>query len=232
MLHVFVGIGLWINFPPNITNTNALLLHGNDSLRFLPKPLYYWQSTDAPKITVKVWDATQGELGPLESSWMNINTDPFSNTTQSLSNRLGLFSSSTATIVATRFGCDGVVNSQVIHDACCTCGGNGATCAGCDNVQGSNVKIDGCDICGGSENTCLGCDYIPFSFTSFGVCSECISTISVPSDNSNLPATLYPSTSFQDCSGTCFGMSVNDDCGVCSGGGTSHSFNEDKWVYA
>ena len=218
-----------MNFPPGILETQALLLHGNDRVRFLPRPGYFWSGTSIPSITVKAWDASVGsvEQHMKESSRMNINTDPFTDTQQSQYSPIGHFSTGTAIIRATRFGCDGVINSGMIHDACCMCGGSGAGCAGCDGTTGSNKLYDACDTCGGSETACLGCDFVPSSSTVAGSCEECVSSVNTPT-GSGLQETTYPVTSFQDCAGACFGVGLVDDCGVCSGGNTSHRYNSDK----
>lgn len=193
-------------------------------MRFIPKPSYYWLTTSAPNLTVKAWDTTEGSsiLRQTELSWMNINTRPYFNTTRSLSNSIGLFSSTTCTLVASRYGCNDVPNSALIHDACCVCGGDGATCDGCDGVQRSNAKYDSCDICEGTGVTCRGCDYIPWSSTVSGSCKECISS---SSSNGSL---IYPSDSFKDCYGVCYGAAVVDECAVCSDGTTLHNYNSDK----
>lgn len=158
---------------------------------------------------------------------MNINADPHTDTLQSLHTPVGRFSTSTAVIRATRYGCNGVVNSGLTHDACCVCGGNGAGCTGCDDVTGSNKLYDACGMCGGSETSCLGCDFIPSSFTVAGSCGECVSGVNIPT-GSSLREAAYPADSFQDCAGVCFGVGLVDDCKVCSGGNTSHSYNSDK----
>ena len=158
---------------------------------------------------------------------MNINTDPFIDTLQSQHRPVGRFSTATATVRATRHGCDGVVNSAMINDACCACGGNGAGCMGCDNTQASNKIFDACDMCGGSETTCLGCDFIPYSLTNTGGCGQCVSNVNTPT-GSGLVNSNYPLGSFQDCNGVCLGLSLIDECEVCSGGTTSHQYNSDK----
>ena len=193
--------------------TTSFLLKGNDSIRFIPKPNFYWSASTAPYITVKAWDVSTGSLEL--SSLANVNTNPYINTAQSISNSIGLFSTSLVNIIATRLGCDGVPNSAVVHDACCMCGGSGTGCAGCDDVHGSNVQYDSCDVCGGLDDTCTGCDFVPLSTSVLGTCNECLSTGNV-------------SISFKDCSGTCFGASVSDDCEICSGGTTNHQYNTDK----
>ena len=158
---------------------------------------------------------------------MNINTDPFMDTLQSRHRPVGRFSVSTAIVRTTRHGCDGVVNSAMVIDACCVCGGNGAGCMGCDNSQGSNKIFDACDACGGSETTCLGCDFIPHSLTTTGGCGQCVSSVDTPT-GSGLVNSSYPTDSFQDCNDVCYGVSLVDECEVCSGGTTSHRYNSDK----
>ena len=227
---------VWINFPSSgsvtLSDTRALLLHGNDRVRFLPHPDVYWGGTSnyrTPSILVKVWDNSDFISIPgNEIETMSINTNPIEDTVQSLLYPRGLFSDDVLTIEAARFGCDGVVNSGVVHDGCCVCGGSGASCEGCDSVAGSNAIHDACDVCGGSleSDSCSGCDFVPFSGTEPGQCSECISVISVPNLNALQQYTSL-NTTFTDCDGQCYGTAVLDNCDVCSGGDTAHSPNSD-----
>lgn len=208
---------VWISFPPNINSTNSLLLNGNDSIRYIPKPNYYWTTSEAPAITVKAWDGSTGN--PATSTLMNINTDPYTNTTQSISNPIGLFSTSTVAITATRNDCNGTPNTAIVHDACCICGGTGTGCIGCNSILGSNMKYDSCGECNGNDDTCIGCDFIPLSTSIYASeCNKCIS-------NSSLQEI---SLLFKDCSGTCFGLAVTDDCGICTGGNTNYQYNTNK----
>ena len=221
-----LNINIWVNFPSQLTISSALLLHGNDRIRFLPHPDYFWVDESPPTISVKVWDNTVGPFSsdlspPSEASTMNINTDPLVDTLQSINQPIGLFSSDLVTLQAARYGCDGMVNSGVAQDQCCVCGGDGASCVGCDGVRGSNRGHDPCDVCGG-PSSCIGCDLIPFSGTELQQCGACLSQISVPSTNSE-----NANSSFVDCNGDCFGTALIDSCGVCSGGRTSHDFNTD-----
>lgn len=225
---------IWINFPSDISEARALLFHGNDRLRFLPRPEYYWENstTNIPSIAVKVWDNSLGHFSsisspPTEVSTMTINTNPLVDTQQSLYRPVGLFSSTIVNITAARYGCDGVLNSALVHDQCCVCGGQGGSCEGCDGVRGSNVKPDSCDVCGG-VSSCLGCDWIPFSVTELRQCQVCLSQISVPTSELILGLdTQFSTSSFTDCNGDCHGNALLDDCEVCSGGRTSHDFNSD-----
>ena len=73
---------------------------------------------------------------------MNINTSPFKGTLHSLTFPNGLFSNDIMTVEASRFGCDSVVNSALVHGSCCVCGGGGGACDGCDGVRGSNIQYD------------------------------------------------------------------------------------------
>ncbi len=225
----------WVNFPSNIQETNALLLHGNDRVRFLPRPGFYWDSStsDAPSISVKLWDNSLGEyaspssLPPSESAISSINTDPLVDTVQSLYREVGFFSATMVTVTAARYGCDGELDSRLVHDQCCVCGGGGETCAGCDGVRGSNVGRDSCDQCGGTSS-CLGCDSIPFSGTELRQCQVCLSQISVPTSDLSIPDdSQFSTSSFTDCRGDCLGNALLDGCGICSGGGMSHDFNSD-----
>ena len=216
---------IWINFPAEISETRSILLHGNDKLRYIPRPHYYWQDSSSPTLTVKVWDGSEGAPGQHEISKMNINANPYVDTLQSLYNPVGYFSELSAVIEATRFGCDEIINSAKVHDSCCVCGGNGNTCSGCDNTFGSNKVYDSCDVCDGTDTTCLGCDSIPLSFSETSSCSVCISELNL---NSIVIESLNISTSFKDCSNMCFGEALIDDCGICSGGNTNHDYNSDK----
>ena len=225
---------IWVNFPPFLSDTRALLLHGNDRIRFIPKPDYFWTNSTAtdlvPSMQVKVWDNSVGgtDLTPSggEISALNINTSPFEDTLQSLYNPRGRFTADVMTIVASRYGCDGVVNSGLVFDACCVCGGSGEGCEGCDGVTGGNTLYDACNVCDGPNTQCLGCDFIPFSGTEPGPCSECITNITMPT-GSNTTENTYPPSSFTDCNSDCHGTAIPDDCLVCSGGLTLHSFNTD-----
>jgi hypothetical protein len=157
---------------------------------------------------------------------MNINTSPFEDTLQSLTSPIGRFSDDIMRIEAARLGCDGIMNSGSVHDACCMCGGFGGACADCDGVRGRNVNFDSCDECGG-RNLCLGCDFIPFSGTELGPCNECITAISVVTGDTS-PSLLYPTSAFMDCNADCYGAAQNDSCGVCSGDSTGHTFDSDR----
>ena len=225
------AVGLWINFPTeNIHETRALLLHGNDRVRYLPKPAHFWSANSSPSLTVKAWDASIGSLEQhtTENSRININTNQFIDTLQSLHRQVGRFSMETAVLTAARQGCDNAVNSGMVHDACCVCGGDGTSgCSGCDNVASSNKVFDACDMCGGNEATCLGCDFIPYSLTTAGDCGQCVSSVDTPT-GSSLVTSSYPTDSFQDCAGVCFGVGLTDECGTCSGGNTTHQYNSDK----
>ncbi len=225
---------IWVNFPPGITEASALLLHGNDRVRFVPRPDFFWMNVSSdpnipPSIRAKAWDNSLYTLTRKpdnEISLLNINTDPFIDTLQSLYTPLGLFSEAVVTIEAARYGCDGVINSAVVDDACCVCAGDGSGCSGCDEETGSNVVFDACDSCGGAGVLCLGCDFVPFSSVTLGSCTECISDVSLPTGNTQ-KEDAYPATSFVDCYGTCYGMALYDDCSVCSGGQSAHKYNSD-----
>ena len=53
-------------------------------------------------------------------------------------------------------GCDGVVDSGLVNDACGVCNGNGSACAGCDGVPNSGKVYDRCNVCGGDGQSCVG----------------------------------------------------------------------------
>ncbi len=225
---------VWVSFPPGITVTTALLLHGNDRIRFVPNPDFFWLNTSTgpnpvPSIEAKAWDNSLYSLDQKpkdEISLVNINTDPFTDTLQSLVQPVGLFSDSVVAIEAARYGCDGVVNSGLVDDACCVCGGSGSSCSGCDGQVGSNDVFDACDVCAGDSSSCLGCDFIPFSNVGLGGCAECVSDISVRTGDAQKEQ-VYSQASFADCSGACYGTALFDDCTVCSGGESSHEYNSD-----
>lgn len=226
---------VWVNFPSSLSETRAFLLHGNDRIRFLPRPSFYWQNISdstnlPPSIWAKVWDNSVGNIFSNSSETLvaNINTNPFVDTLQSLTNPVGLFSDNIVTIEAARFGCDGVINSGLSFDACCVCGGNGAGCIGCNGQRDSDAIRDSCDICGGDDTLCLSCDLVPFSDTQPGTCGECVSTVSLPLQVASGETLPYPMSSFLDCNGQCYGSALTDECGVCSGGETSHRYNSDK----
>lgn len=210
---------VWFNFPPEVSDTRALLLHGSDRIRFVPRPGYFWSSTNGstpPSITAKAWDMTLG-IPSNELSLLNVNTNPNVDTLQSLTHPIGRFSVSTVTVAAIRYGCDGVPNSGVVHDVCCVCGGNGSQCKGCDSILGSKKMNDSCGVCGGRDISCLGCDFVPFSNTSRSslICG-CVSN--------GATGVVY---GFADCHGDCYGTSITDDCGVCSGSSTGHQYDKD-----
>ena len=218
----FPSSQVWFNFPSQLLPTKAFVLHGVDRIRFLPYPEYFWsnESSGLPFILAKVWDMSSSAFSlPLSDTLaININTDPHTDTMQSVHRPIGLFSSDIVTIQAARYGCDGVVNSGIVHDVCCVCGGTGESCAGCDGVRGSNISPDSCNICNGISS-CIGCNLIPFSRTELGQCNVC--------DNPSNVNIQFASNSFTDCNGDCHGSALLDDCGVCSGGGTAHDFNSD-----
>lgn len=223
----------WVNFPPSISENSAFLLQGIDRLRFVPQPNYYWlnSSNNSPLITIKIWDASINFRSTLrtELDLMGVNTNPYEDTLQSVVNPVGLFSLEQVSVYATRYGCDGVINSGMTLDACCTCGGNGRSCAGCDGVQNSNAIYDSCDTCQGDDLSCLGCDFIPYSNSIAGGCSECIGEAEIDRELREAPSFMILTTpDFIDCAGACFGSALFDNCSSCSGGNTTHNYNEEK----
>ena len=212
-----------MSFPPTVTDTRAFLLHGSDRIRFVPKPGYFWQE-NPPSLTVKAWDGTHGKVGDAELSQMNINTNPLVDTLQSVHFPVGRFSDDVAHIHAVRYGCDGMLNSGVVHDSCCVCGGDGLTCSGCDSIPSSNEVYDSCFECAGQDTSCLGCDYVPFSMTLLSECGQCV--FSALDSGSKTEPYVYSSTSLQDCDKQCFGTSLIDDCGQCTN--VVNSFNSNK----
>ena len=223
----------WVNFPTSISENNAFLLQGIDRLRFVPRPNYYWSnsSSTSPLITIKIWDASINSRSTQSSELdlMNINTNPYEDTLQSVTNPVGMFSLEKVSVYATRYGCDGVVNSAVTFDACCQCGGNGRSCAGCNGV--SNAAYDSCDACQGDDMRCLGCDFIPYSTSTTGECGECIGEAEIDREvRESSSFTTVTTADFVDCAGACYGPALTDECSVCSGGNSSHNYNEEKYV--
>ena len=228
----------WVNFPRNLSETSALFLRPQDRLRFVPRPSYYWSNASKPHIIVKAWDLSlwqpEQENGrPIEHSYHSIDTDPFSSAVRALSTPVGRFSFATVLVSVSRFGCDDIINSKLVHNPCCVCGemgnGNAMSCEdGCgSDVAGSPAQLyDSCDVCGGLDDSCLGCDFVPFSEATPQDCAVCLSEVYIPT--SNLGSVQYWNMShLVDCSGTCFGIAVPDECGVCSGGTSGHDFNSD-----
>ena len=222
--------GPWINFPPGISESKALLLHSYDWIRFVPKP-HSFRTNDPPSITVKAWDmsvslpSSSSSSSSHEALLTSINTDPLVDTVQSLHSPVGLFSDDVAVIEASRYGCDDVINSGVTFDPCCVCGGAGGSCAGCDGVTGSGRSYDSCGVCDG-DGDCEGCDFVPFSYAQSGDCRECVSVYGVGGDLV-MGVLEKVGEGVVDCDGVCFGSGVGDECGVCSGGDTGHQYNSD-----
>jgi len=74
-------------------------------------------------------------------------------------------------------GCDGVrvdlrFEQPKMRDLCAICGGNN-TCIGCDDVIYSGAVYDACGLCGGDNSTCAGCDGIPNSGAVLDKCGVC-----------------------------------------------------------
>ena len=223
----------WINFPLNIAENSAILLRGIDRLRFVPRPNYYWlnSSNTSPLITIKLWDGSinSRSTSSSELDLMNINTSPYEDTLQSVVNPVGLFSLEKVSVYATRYGCDGIVNSGLTFDACCSCGGNGGSCAGCNGVENSNAAFDSCDTCEGDDLSCLGCDFIPYSKSTAGPCSECISEAEIDRKVREASSfTIVTTADFIDCAGVCHGTAIIDECINCSGGNTTRNYNGEK----
>jgi len=102
-------------------------------------------------------------------------------------------------------GCDGVVNSGKVMDACGVCGGDGSSCAGCDGVANSHKVEDACGVCGGDGSSCAGCDGVANSGKLKDACGVCGGD----------------GTSCAGCDGVANSGKVNDACGECAGDGTS-----------
>jgi hypothetical protein len=102
-------------------------------------------------------------------------------------------------------GCDGVVSSGLVYDACAICGGDNSSCKGCDDVPNSGLVDDACGVCGGDGSSCSGCDGIPNSGLQNDACGVC------NGDNSTC----------KGCDGVVNSGAVNDACGVCDGDGST-----------
>ena len=217
--------GPWINFPLGITESRALLLHPLDRIRYVPRPDVFWSSLP-PSVSVKTWDTSVGMplLSMANEAFLSaINTDPYTDTMQSLFYSIGVFSEDTAVVEAGRHGCDGVINSGLTFDSCCECGGTGESCAGCDGVEDSGKLYGYCDECGG-DGGCGGCDLVPFSNSEAGSCKECVSVQSVRSDLVEM-VRVEVETGMMDCESVCLGSGVTDECGMCAGGDSTHQYN-------
>lgn len=53
------------------------------------------------------------------------------------------------------YGCDDVLNSCIVDDACGVCNGDNTTCIGCDGIIDSGLIYDLCGVCGGNSTTCV-----------------------------------------------------------------------------
>ena len=228
----------WVNFPRSLSVPSALLLRPQDRVRFVPSPSYFWSNGSKPHIFVKAWDLSlwqpEKENGhPIEQSFHSIDTDPYSDAARSLASPVGRFSSATVLVSVSRLGCDAIINSRLVHNPCCICGGNGngngTSCEdGCvsDVLTSPAQSYDSCDVCGGHDDSCLGCDLVPFSESTLKECTVCLSEVSIPT--SNLGSDQFWNMShLVDCTGTCFGTAILDECDVCSDGTSEHDFNSD-----
>lgn len=53
------------------------------------------------------------------------------------------------------YGCDGVLNSCVLDDACGVCDGDNSTCLDCFNVINGPAREDLCGVCNGTNSSCV-----------------------------------------------------------------------------
>lgn len=53
------------------------------------------------------------------------------------------------------YGCDDVINSCLIDDACGVCDGDNTTCVDCLGVIDGTAVLDACNVCNGANNTCV-----------------------------------------------------------------------------
>lgn len=53
------------------------------------------------------------------------------------------------------YGCDDVINSCIVDDACGVCDGDNTTCLDCLGVIEGTAVLDACNVCNGANNTCV-----------------------------------------------------------------------------
>lgn len=53
------------------------------------------------------------------------------------------------------YGCDDVINSCIVDDACGVCDGDNTTCFDCLGVIDGPAVLDACNVCNGANNTCV-----------------------------------------------------------------------------
>lgn len=70
-------------------------------------------------------------------------------------------------------GCDDIIASGIVFDACGECGGKNDSCKDCEQIVNGNKTYDACGVCGGANLTCLGCDGIPLSGKALSPCGIC-----------------------------------------------------------
>lgn len=76
-------------------------------------------------------------------------------------------------------GCDGVVGSGLVFDACGVCGGDGSSCGGGSGGEGGFdggevcLIVDACGVCEGDGRSCAGCDGVPNSGKTYGCDGTC-----------------------------------------------------------
>jgi hypothetical protein len=68
------------------------------------------------------------------------------------------------------YGCDGVLNSCELYDACDVCSGNNSTCIDCTGKLHGTAVLDACGVCKGQNKTCV----IP---TAFSITMNCDTTV-------------------------------------------------------
>lgn len=102
--------------------------------------------------------------------------------------------------------CDGVLFGTSVLDLCQVCNGDSGSCLDCSGVPFGTFVYDECDVCGGTGGTCTDCAGDVGGWKEVDECNECV----------DKRAADYRPKCF-DCTGTAFGTTMRDNCGVCGG---------------